>query len=80
MPDDDARLTDFVGREPEPEPEEVSVEPAQSPVEIDEQSVEPAEATSRWESGGTECTECENTTERLWRDGGTFVCLACKDW
>ena len=70
MPEDDARLADFVNPKNEQNSEE---EPVES-------SVEPAEATSRWVSGGAKCAECETTTRRLWRDGEAFVCPECKGW
>jgi hypothetical protein len=42
--------------------------------------VDPAAATSRVDPGGVACPACGETVERRWRDGGDFVCTACKEW
>ena len=90
VPEDDARLTDFVDVQTDENSDEATTVPAEAtppesaeatpPEPAEATSPEPAEATSRWVPDGAVCAGCETMAERLWLDGDVFVCSACKDW
>lgn len=77
MPEEDARLTDFLdggetadeGREREPGAGRDGDAPAG-----------PAASTSRWVPDGAACSGCGADVGRLWRDDGELVCSDCKEW
>lgn len=46
----------------------------------DEDDVEPAAVTYRWDPDGVPCSECGSTVDRLWSGESGQVCAACKDW
>lgn len=44
-----------------------------------EREAAPATPTYRFAADG-ECAACGSRTERLWHDGGEYVCADCKEW
>ncbi len=46
----------------------------------DEDDVEPAAVTYRWDPDGVPCSECGSTADRLWSGESGQVCAACKEW
>lgn len=81
MPDEDARITDFLPGEDDSEqvPGEADDEcdVGEEPDESD--TVDPAEPTATWRADGA-CEACGATVERRWRDDGALVCVDCKGW
>lgn len=47
---------------------------------VDPAEVAPAEVTALWMADGRCCTACGTEVKRLWTDGDTEVCSACKNW
>jgi len=74
---DDSSLTDFTADDVEAESasDDGDAEPAS-----DDSDAEPATVTYEWSDDGTACADCGEPTPRRWRDDGSFVCAACKDW
>jgi hypothetical protein len=81
VPDEDARITDFLPGEDDSEqvPGEADDEcdVGEEPDESD--TVDPAEPTATWRADGA-CEACGATVERRWRDDGALVCVDCKGW
>jgi hypothetical protein len=93
VPDEDARITDFLPGEddseqvpgeaedeqdpPEREADDDECDVGEEPDESD--TVDPAEPTATWRADGA-CEACGATVERRWRDDGALVCVDCKGW
>ena len=69
--DDDSDLAD---RAPDTDGSEAAVSGG------DEDDVEPAAVTYRWDPDGVPCSECGSTADRLWSGESGQVCAACKEW
>ena len=46
----------------------------------DDDEVESATATYRWDPHGVECPGCGRTVEQRWIHEGRHVCGDCKEW
>lgn len=46
----------------------------------DEESIEAAVVTSKWNGSKSACDGCGEHVSRRWNDGGQFVCADCKSW
>ena len=46
----------------------------------DDDGVEPAVTTYRWDPAGVECPACDRTVEQRWTHEGRYVCADCKEW
>lgn len=81
MPDEDARITDFLpgvdDSEQVPGEADDECDVGEEPDESD--TVDPAEPTATWRADGA-CEACGATVERRWRDDGALVCVDCKGW
>ena len=70
--DDDSDLAD---RAPDTDGSDTATDPA-----ADEDDVQPAAVTYRWDPDGVPCSECGSTADRLWSGESGQVCAACKEW
>ena len=69
---DDATLSDFgVAGGEETDGDDGSEEAPATPADS-------GHSTYAW--GEYACSQCEGTTDRVWRDDGDFVCPDCKEW
>ncbi|WP_436902857.1 DUF7573 domain-containing protein [Halovenus halobia] len=74
----DRSLDDFAADSEETDTED-SDETAEAG-EPDEQTVDPAVATSTLHSDGIACESCGESVRRRWLDDGAYVCAECKEW
>lgn len=86
---DDTSLDDFVteSEEPADSPEDGDGESGQesgaddpATTEVATESVADPSTTMRFVPDGEGCPACGATVRRLWTDGDTAVCRACKEW
>jgi|AntRauTorcE11898_2_1112593.scaffolds.fasta_scaffold34673_3 hypothetical protein len=87
---DDTSLEDFLSGDDSEETavdaDEPSSDTARSrqetddPVATADESVAPARTTSRWDAGGTMCSACGETVQRVWDAPDGLVCATCKEW
>ena len=89
---DDASLTDFVspsdrdGDETTADPESSTTPPTAEANDTGDSEREAGgddhdrETPSTYAWGAYTCTRCGESTDRVWRDDGAFVCPSCKTW
>lgn len=93
MPDDDARLSEFVRDDggddapeeqpndpPEDAPDDLPEDPPDDPHDDGTDDPDPAVSTSDYRPDGAACDACGASVRRRWRDDGALVCADCKDW
>ncbi|MFC4439627.1 MULTISPECIES: DUF7573 domain-containing protein [Natrialbaceae] len=89
---DDATLSDFESAADGADDERATGETTPGEVDIDESDADgdptgssaaesdDGTALSTYAWGTYTCARCGTTTERAWRDEGSFVCTGCKSW